>query len=196
MVLAVSRARRARQERAQLALAQFRLGTRRAREDLTVLAQRLDDSPPWMDGEASTEWKRAAGLYAAARAALRETASVADVLAVHTTLHAAWFHLARADALAYDEEPPSRSEPCYFNPQHGPAAADVAWAPPGRRPGLIPVCRADAERIAAGLAPMFRRMLVEADAVRRDDARADLAALNSGVGWTGGMFQPSHRWAP
>lgn len=154
--------RRPQPERLQLALAEFRLGIRLAREDLTVLAQRLDDSPPWMDGEASSEWKRAVGLYAAGRAALREVASLADVLAVHTTLREAWFHLARAEAYAFDEEPPASSEPCFFNPQHGPAVTEVAWAPLGREPGPVGVCRDDAERIADGLAPRARRLRLTA----------------------------------
>ena len=53
------------------------------------------------------------------------------------------------------------------------------------------VCRADAARIAAGIAPMFRRALVAA-AQQDTPSRADLVAVNSGIGWTGGMFQPTH----
>jgi hypothetical protein len=162
--------RRAQPERLQLALAEFRLGIRLAREDLTVLAARIDDSPPWMDGAASTEWKRSAGLYAAARAALRDVRTVPDVLAVHTTLREAWFHLARADALAYDEEPPTSSEPCFFNPQHGPAVSEVAWAPLGHEPEPVGVCRADADRIAQGFAPHLRRLRMTAFTDQADNS--------------------------
>jgi hypothetical protein len=154
--------RRPQPEGLQLRLAEFRLGTQLAREDLTVLAQRLEDCPPWMDGDASSEWKTAADLYAGSRAALREAASLADVLAVHSTLREAWFHLARADALAFDEEPPSSSQPCFFNPQHGPAATEVTWAPLGHEPGPVRACRDDAERIASGLAPRARRLRLTA----------------------------------
>ena len=162
--------RRPQPERLQLALAEFRLGIRLAREDLTVLADRLYDSPPWLDGDASTEWKSAAGLYAAGRAALREVASLADVLAVHSTLREAWFHLARADALSLDEEPPTSSEPCFFNPQHGPAVAEVAWAPIGQEPGPVGVCRTDAERIANGYAPYLRRLRLTAFTDQTDNS--------------------------
>ncbi len=110
-------ARRRRAQRLQLALAEFRLGIRLAREDLIALAERLDDSPPWLDGDASAEWKRAAGLYAEARAALRAVDCLADVLAVHTTLAEARFHLARAEAIGYDEEPPTGPEPLSFDPR-------------------------------------------------------------------------------
>lgn len=117
MAISGRRARHAREDQEGLRLAQFRMGIRLARGELTVLAQRLDDSPPWLDGDASTEWKRAADLYAAARAALREVASLSDVLAVHTTLGEARFHLARAEAIGYDEEPPTSPEPLAFDPQ-------------------------------------------------------------------------------
>ena len=128
-------ARAAQREARQRALARFRLGTRLAREDLDVLAQRLEDCPPWLDGEASAEWKRAATAHGAARAALQDASSLRDVIGVHLTLREAWFRLARADAFAFDESPPTSSEPCFFNPQHGPAAVEAAWAPPGREPG-------------------------------------------------------------
>ncbi|GAB3256937.1 hypothetical protein [Nocardioides dilutus] len=146
--------RRPQPERRQLALAEFRLGTRLAREDLTALAESLDNSPPWFDGEASTEWKRAAGLYGAARAALREVTTLADVMAVHTTLCQARFHLARAEAICYGEPPPTSSEPCWFDPRHGPASAEVEW--PGA--GTVRACPDDVQRIEAGLAPR-RRLL-------------------------------------
>lgn len=103
-----------RDERA-LRLAQFRLAMRLARDDLSVLARRLDDSPAWLTGEAVTEWKLAAGRYAEGRAALHEVVTLADVLHVHTVLGEAWHHLTRSDAFAFDEVPPE-----------GPGSRDVA----------------------------------------------------------------------
>ena len=148
------RAGRAQDDQQALRLAQFRLALRMAREDLIVLAQRLDDCPPWLGGAAADEWKLAAGRYAAARAALAGVGSLADVLHVHSELREAWFHLARSDAFAYDEIPPSSSEPCFFDPRHGPATAEVEWLDLG----VVRACRADAERIASGFAP-HRRLL-------------------------------------
>jgi hypothetical protein len=117
MAIRGRRARRAQVDQQALRLAQFRLAVRMARDDLIVIAQRLDDSPAWLDGDASAEWKQAAGLYAEARARLRDVASLADVLAVHTTLSKARFHLARAEAIGYDEEPPTNPEPLSFDPR-------------------------------------------------------------------------------
>lgn len=109
--------RRTERQRRQLALAEFRLAIRLARADLVALAERLEDSPPWLDGDASTEWKRAADLYAAARFALRDAGTLADVLAVHSTLGQARFHLARSEAIGFDEEPPTSPEPLAFDPR-------------------------------------------------------------------------------
>lgn len=148
------RAGRALEDERALRLAQLRLAVRMAREDLVVLAQRLDDCPPWLAGDAADEWKLAAGRYAAARAGLTHGTSLADAMQVHTELREAWFHLARSDAFAFDEVPPTSSEPCFFDPRHGPASAEVAW--PGA--GLVGVCRDDADRVAAGLSPR-RRLL-------------------------------------
>jgi hypothetical protein len=148
------RYRRATEDRGALRLAQFRLAARMARDDLIVLAQRLDDCPPWLAGEAADEWKLAAGRYAAARTGLSRVGSLTDVLHVHTELREAWFHLARSDAFAYDEIPPSSSEPCYFDPRHGPATTEVEWLDLG----VVRACRDDAERLAAGLSPR-RRLL-------------------------------------
>ena len=148
------RERQAQSDERVLRLAQLRLAVRMAREDLVVLAHRIDDCPPWLDGDASQEWKLAAGRYAAARHALGRVVSLADALHVHSELQEAWFHLARSDAFAFDEVPPSSSDPCYFDPKHGPATAETEWLDVG----AVRVCRDDAERVAAGLAP--RRRLV------------------------------------
>jgi hypothetical protein len=152
------RAGRASAEERMLRLAQLRLALRVAREDLVVLAQRLDDCPPWLAGRAEDEWKLAAGRYAAARASLTRVGSLADVLHVHSELREAWFHLARSDAFAYDEPPPSSSEPCFFDPRHGPAVTDVQWLDEG----VVRACRDDADRVAAGLAPRRRLLTLTA----------------------------------
>jgi len=161
------RARRALEDERALRLAQLRLAVRMARDDLVVLAQRLDDCPPWLDGQAVDEWKLAVGRYAAARAGVGRAVSLADALHVHTELREAWFHLARSDAFAFDEVPPSSSEPCFFDPRHGPAAADVEW--PGA--GLVRVCRDDADRVEWGLAPR-RRLLTQTVCTDQTDLSA------------------------
>ena len=139
-------------------------------------------SPSWVSASTRKPVPRApravsgrqtVALYRSARASLREAETVEDVLAVQDTLCQAWFHLARSDALAAGEEPPSRSDPCFFNPQHGPAVVEVAWAPLGATPTSTPVCRTDAERIEQGLAPRFRQISLGGATVAFHEVRGD-----------------------
>jgi hypothetical protein len=180
------RTRRAQDDRSALRLAQFRLAARMARDDLVVLAQRLDDCPPWLAGDAADEWKLAAGRYAAARAALARVGSLAEVLHVHSELREAWFHLARSDAFAYDEIPPSSSEPCWFDPRHGPATTEVEWLDVG----VVRACRDDADRLAAGLAPQRRVLTLTTIADPTDTSawQRAMAVHARGSGYALGAF--------
>ena len=51
---------------------------------------------------------------------------------------------------------PTRRPPCFFNPAHGPSTTDIEWAPPGGQPRQVPVCAADADRVAQGAEPDVR----------------------------------------
>ena len=48
------------------------------------------------------------------------------------------------------------TRPVLFDPAHGPATRDVAWAPPGGVEREIPVCFRDAQRLEAGERPEVR----------------------------------------
>ncbi|WP_256173025.1 hypothetical protein [Brevibacterium sp. HMSC22B09] len=61
---------------------------------------------------------------------------------------------------------PTRRPPCFFNPQHGPSVEDIDWAPAGGQPRPIPVCAADAERVAVGAEPSVRKVML-ADGMSR-----------------------------
>jgi hypothetical protein len=151
---------------------QFRWGTKLAREDLAVMGERLDEeSGP--EGPAASEWQQADTLYRSARKSLRAAETVEDVLAVQDTVCQAWYHLARSDAIVGGEVPPSRSDPCFFNPQHGPAVVEVPWAPLGGTPTSTSVCRADADRIEHGLAPRFRQIALGGTTVAFHEVRGD-----------------------
>jgi hypothetical protein len=92
---------------------------------------------------------------------LLAAATVTDELsAVTTTLEDGRY--ARACLLARQDgtELPARREECFFNPQHGPAMSDVAWAPPGGTERRIAVCAADARRLAGGEEPEIRLVRV------------------------------------
>lgn len=129
---------------------QLRLLSRLAREDLLELGERLDDEAPPAEAAALTERAQARALTTEARPRLREAATPEAVLAVQETICQAFVHLARSDAIVRGEEPPTRTDPCAFNPQHGPAVAEVLWAPIGGEPSNLAVAVA-AQRTAEQL---------------------------------------------
>ena len=214
----LARRRRDRAAALRLEVAELRWALKLVREDLSVMGARLDDTAVSSDPDASAAWKRAVAVYAGARNGLREASSVDDVRAVQSQLREGWFHLAASDALALGLEPPSGAETCHFNPQHGPAVTECLWAPAGRTPEPVPVCRIDAARIEEGLAPMFRQVrigtltapfhelgrlteqellaLVMSRSEPVEDTHADLLAQNFGHASTSGDFLATRRRSP
>lgn len=49
---------------------------------------------------------------------------------------------------------PERHPLCFFDPRHGPSTTERRWTPPEGAPRLIPVCAADAVRLAETLPPI------------------------------------------
>ena len=81
-----------------------------------------------------------------------------DISAVTRTLEDGRYAQACVLARQADEPLPQRRPPCFFNPAHGPAQTDIEWAPPGGVRREVPVCLADAERVAAGAEPDTRQV--------------------------------------
>lgn len=77
---------------------------------------------------------------------------------------------------------PTRTPPCFFNPQHGPSVENVDWAPVGGQPRPVPVCAADAERVAVGAEPAARKVTTADGYTRRNywEAGPSYAAYNRG----------------
>jgi hypothetical protein len=131
-----------------------------AREDLLELGERLEDEAPPVEEAALAEREAARALTAQARPRLREATNADQVLAVQTTINAAFRHIARSDAIVRGEEPPTGTDPCEFNPQHGPATTQTEVAAIGAEPATYRCCRPDADLVAAGKAPRFRTIKV------------------------------------
>jgi hypothetical protein len=91
------------------------------------------------------------------------------LLAVQETICQAFVHLARSDAIARGEEPPTRTDPCAFNPQHGPAVTEAEWAPIGGESSSYACCQQDADLIAAGRAPRRRTLKLDDGEVAWDE---------------------------
>jgi hypothetical protein len=160
---------KARRDREAQELGQLRWLTKLAREDLVELGERLEDEAPPAEPDALAERARARALTAEARPRVRDAETTEALLAVQETICQAFVHLARSDAIARGEEPPTRTDPCAFNPQHGPAVTEAEWAPIGGESSSYACCQQDADLIAAGRAPRRRTLKLDDGEVAWDE---------------------------
>jgi hypothetical protein len=102
------------------------------------------------------DWQRALDGYENADRSLRRLSDPSDVRHVTEALEDGRYAVACVVARRDGRPLPQRRPPCFFNPAHGPSTLDVEWAPPGGRPRPVPVCAADADRLAHGAEPAVR----------------------------------------
>jgi len=136
---------------------------RTAEEDVTRLGEEVADldtetTGVQLDQGGRQDYKRALDSYDAAKQALDRAVRPDDIKAVTTALEDGRYAIACVQARVAGRPLPQRRPPCFFNPQHGPSAKDVEWAPPGGQPRTVPVCMADAERVEAGAEPDVRQV--------------------------------------
>lgn len=156
--VSVSRQHQALHHRAAADLEALR---RVADEDVTRFGeelQRLDRdlcAVP-LDEAMRQDYQGALDSYEAAKQSLALATQPDDVRHVTRALedgrYAAACVLARRDGRPL----PLRRPPCFFNPGHGPSTRDLEWAPPGGVRRSVPVCAADADRVAQGVEPDIR----------------------------------------
>ncbi|NUS53222.1 MAG: hypothetical protein HOQ22_19550, partial [Nocardioidaceae bacterium] len=146
-------------------LAELEVARQLADEDVTVLGEqlaRLDaevaDHP--LDEAARLEYQTALDAHESARRAVPRLADAQEVSQVSDTLTAGRFALACVQARVAGRPLPERRTPCFFNPQHGPAAEDVAFTPRGHGTRIVPACAQDAARVRNGERPDLRRVRV------------------------------------
>lgn len=152
--------RRAAERRRDDELAQVR---RVAEEDVTRFGEELtelhiDTLATELDVPMRQDYQRALDCYENAKSLLADVTTPADVTEVTRSLEDGRY--AQACVLArQDNQPlPQRRPPCFFNPRHGPAQTDMAWAPPGGVKREVPVCLADAARLEEGAEPDVRQV--------------------------------------
>ncbi|MFR9673959.1 hypothetical protein [Streptomyces sp. TR02-1] len=132
-------------------------------EDITAFGEaldRLDFSPSesGADDAMRTDYARALDAYEDAKDAMAGATGPGDVRRVTGVLEDGRFALATLDARRTGEPLPERRPPCFFDPRHGPSAQDVQWAPPSGAERSVPVCAADAARLAEGEEPESREV--------------------------------------
>jgi hypothetical protein len=157
---AVSRgsSRRALEQRQGAELAAVR---KVADEDVTRFGeelQRLDTDmlvTP-LDEPMRQDYQRALDSYEAAKQSLQAATRPEDIKHVTEALEDGRYAVACVLARKNGQPLPVRRPPCFFNPAHGPSATDIDWAPAGGIPRQVPVCLADADRVAQGAEPDIR----------------------------------------
>ena len=150
-------------------LAELRWLLKLAREDLLELGERLEDEAPPTEPDALAERAKARALTAEARPRLRDAETSESALAVQETICQAFVHLARSDAIVRGDDPPTRTDACAFNPQHGPAVTEAEWAPIVGERSTYACCQQDADLIADGRGPRRRTLKVNGGDVAWDE---------------------------
>ncbi|MGW2374876.1 hypothetical protein [Kitasatospora sp. NPDC001683] len=157
------RAKKRKEEQARAELEQLR---RVVDEDITAFGvelERLDFNPGAADADDAqrTDYSRALDSYEKAKRLMGEAKKPADVKQVTETIEDGRFQLATLAARREKRPLPERRPPCFMDPRHGPSVKDVDWAPAGGSARSVPVCQADADRVAAGLDPAVRTVDTE-----------------------------------
>ncbi|TWV30380.1 hypothetical protein FRZ03_36930 [Streptomyces misionensis] len=159
----VRRNRRRREEEQRAALERLRVVVD---EDITAFGEeldRLDFQPgePGADDAMRADYAHALDAYETAKQRMAEAARPEDVRPVTQALEDGRFSLATLAARRAGRPLPERRPPCFFDPRHGPSVTDATWTPPGGAPREVPVCAADAARLADGLDPAIRQVDTE-----------------------------------
>ncbi|CAA9366128.1 MAG: putative membrane protein [uncultured Nocardioidaceae bacterium] len=134
---------------------------RAAEEDVTRFGEELqrldlDVQMAGVDEAMLQDWQRALDSYESAKRSLELVQMPEDVRHVTTALEDGRYAVACVRARRDGQPLPVRRPPCFFNPSHGPSTTDVDWSPPGGQARRIPVCGADADRLAQGAEPDIR----------------------------------------
>ena len=126
-----------------------RFGEELQRLDTEVLTTSLDEA-------ARQDYQRALDSYESAKESLGLVTRSDEITHVTQQLEDGRYAAACVLARAEGRPLPTRRPPCFFNPAHGPSTTDIQWAPAGGQQRQIPVCAADADRVAQGAEPDIR----------------------------------------
>jgi hypothetical protein len=190
LALTASRRRRQRAERAQLDDLKAA-----ARDDLVALGDDvrdvdLDVEMPSAHPRAREELARGLAAYEEAERRLDAARHPDDIATVTRTIDDGRQAMAACRALLDGREPPPRRLPCFFDPRHGPSVTDAEWAPPGGQPREVPVCAADAARLADGVEPATREVMAGGAMVPYYAAPAYFGPWAGGFFGGGSLFLP------
>ncbi|MFI2761586.1 hypothetical protein ACH5A3_22365 [Streptomyces echinatus] len=159
----VRRGRRRREQEQRAALDRLRVVVD---EDITAFGEELDrldfhPSEAGADDAMRADYERALDAYDSAKQRMTAATRPEDVRSVTEALEDGRFSLAQLAARREHRPLPERRPPCFFDPRHGPSVTDATWTPPGGAARQVPVCAADATRLADGRDPVVREVDTE-----------------------------------
>ncbi|WP_030568085.1 hypothetical protein [Streptomyces aureocirculatus] len=157
-------------------------------EDITAFGEELDrlDFHPaeaGADDAMRADYERSLDAYEKAKSFMAAAERPEQVRAVTQALEDGRFSLALLAARREGRPLPERRAPCFFDPRHGPSVKDAEWTPAGGSTREVPVCAADAVRLADGDDPMARTVTTESG-----DRRPYWEAGPAYGPWAGGYF--------
>ncbi|WP_067172410.1 hypothetical protein [Microtetraspora niveoalba] len=181
--------RRAKRKREEKEAAELAAVKQTVEEDVTKFGEEITaldiDVKMLPQSETSGDWQRALDSYERAKNELAAVKRADELRTVTSTLEDGRYALACVKARVNNQPLPERLPPCFFNPQHGPSARNVRWAPPGGAPREVPACAADAEAVERGFDPQMREVMV--DGQRRPYWDAGPAYQPYAYGYYGGF---------
>ncbi|MEV4179024.1 PASTA domain-containing protein [Nonomuraea sp. NPDC049709] len=133
-------------------------------EDITSFGEELDQldlrpGEPEADEDMRADMIQALDSYETAKRTVTRVVRLEDVSAVTECLMEGRFTLALLDARRTGSPLPERRPACFFDPRHGMSTSDVPWTPPGGVTRPVPMCAADATRVANGAEPVIREVV-------------------------------------
>jgi hypothetical protein len=176
---------RSRREEREEALKELETVRALADEDVTLLGEELRKMDARLEGaeldeDAREDLQTALDAYESAGRTVSRMAASDEVSHVADTLASGRYALACVRARVAGQPLPTKRTPCFFNPQHGPAATEVMWRARGRGTRTVPACAQDAARVAAGERPDVREVRVNGRKVAYWEAGAALAPYVEG----------------
>ena len=164
--------RKEKQRQRELLAAELQQVKKTAEEDVTSFGEEVAEldvitAGVELDTGGAQDYKQALDSYDVAKETLEKVDEPSDIRNVTEALEDGRY-AAKCVRARVDGKPlPVRRPPCFFNPQHGPSVEDIDWAPVGGQLRPVPVCAADAERVAVGAEPAVRKVVTGDGRTRR-----------------------------
>ena len=167
----ISHHREKRRQR-ELVAAELHQVKKTAEEDVTSFGEEVTELDTLtagveLDTGGSQDYKQALDSYDIAKETLDKVDEPTDIRHVTEALEDGRYAATCVRARVEGSPLPIRRPPCFFNPQHGPSVEDIDWAPAGGQLRPVPVCAADAERVAVGADPAVRKVITADGHTRR-----------------------------